>query len=274
MDNQLVQMQGSSLRLLAQMIYDFCGIHYLDNLPGLASKISRRLSALDMSCWEYTEYLRQATREWDILVEHITINETYFFREEGHLNELRDSIINLYKNSQGLKIWSAACSTGEEPYSIGMTMADCGKLPLESINIMASDINRKVLGIAEKGWYHKNSLCFRRTTPEQLEKFFDKEGDGYEVKSHIKDLVEYRQINLLDEKQVELVGEVDMIFCRNVLIYFDSATVKKILTRFYSLLKPGGFLFLGHAETIRGMNGFFETINAQTTFYYKKGITI
>ncbi|PZD95726.1 protein-glutamate O-methyltransferase CheR [Paenibacillus sambharensis] len=249
------------------MIYNYCGIHYMDNLSSLESKVGRRLTELGMSCWMYMEYLKRNPAEWDILVELVTINETYFFREDGQLSELRELLRTDYRNAGGLKVWSAACSTGEEPYSIGMMVQECG-VP---VRIVASDINKKVLKTARAGWYHKHSLCFRRTTAEQLHRFFDERLEGYEVKKHIRDLVDFRRVNLLDSQQVESVGEVDIIYCRNVLIYFDHTTICGILDRFYEILKPGGYLFLGHAESIRGSHPGFETINRRSTFYYRKG---
>ncbi|MED4572073.1 CheR family methyltransferase [Brevibacillus agri] len=255
---------------LAQMIYDFCGLNYLGNLSSLASKVSKRLSVLNMSYWEYTEFLKRNQQEWNNLVELITNNETYFFREESQLNELRDAVLPQLRNKECIWIWSAACSTGEEPYSLAMTIAESGIVPLESVRIIATDINKKVLQIARRGWYHKNSLCFRRTPKEMLDKYFIPQDEGFHIKSFIKDRVEFRYANLLDDEDMAAVEKVDIIFCRNVLIYFDSVTTRRVVAKFYDRLNSGGFLFLGHAETITGMNINFATINARAAFYYQK----
>jgi chemotaxis protein methyltransferase CheR len=266
-----IQDHDMCLKDLGQMIYDFCGLNYLDNLSSLASKVSKRLSVLNMSYREYTEFLKRNEQEWDNLVELITNNETYFFREESQLNELSNAILPQFRNKTCIRIWSAACSTGEEPYSLAMTIAESGIVPLESVHIIATDINKKVLQIARRGWYHKNSLCFRRTPQEMLDKYFFPQDEGFQIKSFIKNRIEFRYSNLLNDEDMAAVEKVDIIFCRNVLIYFDSATTRRVIAKFYNRLNPGGYLFLGHAETITGMNTNFETINARATFYYRKG---
>jgi len=258
------------LQDLGQMIIDFCGLNYLDNLPSLASKVLKRLSVLHMSYREYTEFLKRNQQEWNHLVELITNNETYFFREESQLHEVSNAVLPQFRNKPCIRIWSAACSTGEEPYSLAMTIAESGIVPLESVHIIATDINQKVLQIARRGWYHKNSLSFRRTPKEMLDKYFIPQEEGYQIKNCIKDRIEFRYLNLLHDEDVAAVDKVDIIFCRNVLIYFDSATSRRVIAKLYNRLQPGGFLFLGHAETITGMNNDFETILARSTFYYRK----
>lgn len=255
---------------LGKMIYDFCGLNYLNNPSSLALKVSKRLSVLNMSYREYTEFLKRNQQEWNNLIELITNNETYFFREESQLNELSNAILPQLRNKKCIRIWSAACSTGEEPYSLAMTIAESGIVPLESVRIIATDINRKVLQIARRGWYHKNSLCFRRTPKEMLDKYFFPQDEGFQIKSFLKDRIEFRHSNLLNDEDMAADEKVDIIFCRNVLIYFDSVTTRRVIANFYNRLHPGGFLFLGHAETITGMNTNFETINARATFYYRK----
>jgi len=265
-----IQDQDLFLIELGQMIYNFCGLNYLDNLSSLTSKVSKRLSVLNMSYREYTEFLKRNPQEWDHLVELITNNETYFFREESQLNELCHAILPGYRNRTSIRIWSAACSTGEEPYSLAMTIAESGIVPLESVHIIATDINKKVLQIARRGWYHKNSLCFRRTPREMLDKYFIPQDEGYQIKSFIKEKIDFRHANLINDEDMAAIEKVDIIFCRNVLIYFDSITTGRVVAKFYNCLNPGGYLFLGHAETITGMNTKFETINARATFYYRK----
>ncbi|ALS25528.1 chemotaxis protein CheR [Paenibacillus sp. 32O-W] len=256
---------------LGQMIYDYCGLNYLDNLSLLASKMAKRLSVLDMSYREYTEFLKRNPQEWNHLIELITNNETYFFREENQLHELSRAVLPQFRNQECIRIWSAACSTGEEPYSLAMTIAESGAVPLKSVHIIATDINHKVLQIARRGWYHKNSLCFRRTPQEMLDKYFIPQDEGFQISSFIKDRIEFRHSNLLNNEDMAAIENVDIIFCRNVLIYFDAATTRRVIAKFYNRLNAGGFLFLGHAETITGMNTHFETINARATFYYRKG---
>lgn len=261
-------MHSMSLRILSEWIHAHCGINYMDNLLLLESKVARRLCELGITLPEYMEYINRHKEEWVPLVECITINETYFFREEAQLNELCNVILPEWKQRPRIRIWSAACSTGEEPYSIAMMIAEQGHIPLERVSITGTDINRKVLQFARQGCYPKQSLCFRRTSSEMLNSYFHLEGDKYQVNERIRNQVEFRPLNLVQD--IGKMERVDIIFCRNVLIYFDEETTRRIIGHFYDRLNPGGYLFLGHAETILGINTDFETVNAPNTYYYRK----
>ncbi|WP_458122359.1 CheR family methyltransferase [Paenibacillus sp. Z6-24] len=256
---------------LSQLIYKHCGLNYTNNLFTLEPKVMRRLSELQLSCADYIPYLKKNPDEWELLTQHITINETYFFREEAQFDELA-RILQTYPVKDEIKIWSAACSTGEEPYSIGMTAQSIIPMLKQPVRIIGSDINQRVLKVAAEGYYPKSSLCFRRTTPEQLEQFFEAEHNGYRVKPAIRHMTQFRHANLLASSQLEPIGKVDIIFCRNVLIYFDDQTIERIIQSFYDMLHPGGYLFLGHAESIRGMGRGFETVKSNHAFYYRKGV--
>lgn len=263
----------ASIKQLASYIQERCGIDYTSNLSALAGKLSRRLQELDLSYWGYSELLRHDQAEWEKLIELVTINETYFYREEQQVEELQRVVLpNLQRQGRRpVRIWCAASSTGEEPYSLAMAVEDSGLFPPGSLEIIGTDINRKVLRIAERGWYPKHSLCFRRTTDEQLARYFEPDGDGYAVREHIKRRVSFRSVNLTAASEVESLGQVDVIFCRNVLIYFDAETTGGVISRFYERLVPGGYLFLGHAESLAGLSTEFTSIHAGATFYYRKG---
>nr|WP_207952277.1 CheR family methyltransferase [Paenibacillus turpanensis] len=258
---------------MANRIADYCGIQYGDNLSSLASKVSGRLEELGCTCMQYMELLKTNPDEWRTLTERITINETYFFREEQQLKEMNRLLPGIASvNYGGIRIWSAACSTGEEPYSLLMSIAEQGSVPLESVSVQATDINRRVLEIARKGWYHRNSLCFRRTPEPLKQKYFVADGDGFAVMPSIRSRVQFDWCNLLrpgDKPAPE--SSLDIIFCRNVLIYFELPVIRDIVSYFHSRLKPGGYLFLGHAETINGLETGFESVHEQGTFYYRKG---
>ncbi|MDF9839512.1 MULTISPECIES: protein-glutamate O-methyltransferase CheR [unclassified Paenibacillus] len=257
------------LRRIAEIIYDHSGLNYRNNLYSLQTKIAKRLQELNLTVLQYAEHVQRDAREIELLMQCVTINETYFFREEAQLKELA-GIVSAQGQGGVMRIWSAACSSGEEPYSIGMVLAREGIAGRGNLQIIASDINQRVLSMAEKGLYPKQSLCFRRTTGEQLDEFFDDEGNGYRVKAEIRSLVEFNHTNLLHPFHKDRMGTMDAIFCRNVLIYFDPDTVSGIIERFYMMLKPGGYLFLGHAETIRRQEFGFDTVKAKETFYFRK----
>lgn len=259
---------------LADMIYDYCGFDYRKNLSLLKSKIVERLMELGLSFWEYCGYLKMESKEWDVLIELITVNETYFFREENLLEEFQKIILPQYADrtpENPLRIWSAACSTGEEPYTIGMLVEESSLFKPGAVQIIATDINKKVLNKAKRGLYKKKSLSFRRMPVGAYDKFFIELEEDYEVKDSIKEMVDFRYINLLDNNIIDKIEKSDIIFCRNVLIYFDTNAIQKIVNAFYDILKPGGYLLLGHAETITGMHTGFETIHTPSVYYYKKG---
>jgi chemotaxis protein methyltransferase CheR len=263
-------MENMALRQLGQLVYEYCGLNFLQNTSLLESKISKRTKELGMSIWEYIRYLKQNSKEWDIVVELLTINETFFCREENQLEVFRSIILPQLTGKEQIRIWSAACSTGEEPYTLAMMVAETGFIPLDSVEILATDINKKVLQTAKRGWYSKHSLSFRRMPEHLLKKYFEERDEGYQVIDSIRSRVRFSCLNLLNQNELEKLGEFDVIFCRNVLIYFDRLVIQKVVSSFYDRLVPEGSLFLGHAESITGMNTGFETIHTEKSFYYRK----
>jgi chemotaxis protein methyltransferase CheR len=258
-----------SVNLLAEAIHEHCGIDYRDNLHSLHVKLSMRVKALGLSICQYLDYLERNPAEWDDLIEAITINETYFFREESQLEELVRVMLPVLENRQEIRIWSAACSTGEEPYSLAMAIMESGLVPLSRIQIYATDINKKVLSMAERGFYPRQSMCFRRTSDRMKAKYFDETVNGFQIKEQIRERVRFMHWNLLQDA-TGVLPKMDFIFCRNVLIYFDEAMIQKVITNLSNQLVKGGYLFLGHAETISGRFPEFRTVNASSTFYYQK----
>ncbi|QCJ42361.1 protein-glutamate O-methyltransferase CheR [Bacillus sp. S3] len=266
-------MQENELVRLSQMIYDYCGLHYKDRLSSLREKISKRVLELGVSCGEYCCYLHRTPSEWEVLVELLTINETYFYREEGQLNECCSIILPMLKKEirhRPIRIWSAACSTGEEPYTLAMLIQETGNFPIGTVEIIGTDINKKVINKAEKGWYHKNSFAFRRIPEHLLKKYFNVEDGGYQINATIKRMVRFQEVNLLNNNAISALGEVDIIFCRNVLIYFDHETIKSVIRILHKNLKPNGYLFLGHAESITDLALGFQKVDSTKTFYYRK----
>ncbi|MFK9090538.1 CheR family methyltransferase [Bacillus salipaludis] len=266
-------MQEIGLVELSQIIYDYCGLRYNERLPILKDKVSKRLLELGLSHLEYCHYLKMSPSEWDVLVELLTINETYFYREENQLNECCSNLVSLMKSSnrnRPIRIWSAACSSGEEPYSVAMLIQETGIFQPGSVEIIATDINKKVLQKAMKGWYHHGSFAFRRTPEHLLKKYFLDEAGGYQIKPTIQKMVQFHYLNLLEEDKVSQIGVVDIIFCRNVLIYFDYETTKRVIRNLYQNLAAGGFLFLGHAESITETTLGLKKVDSDTSFYYRK----
>jgi len=267
-------MSNFVLEQFARYIYEFCGIDYSNNLSSLESKVANRLKELGLSLWEYSGYVKIDEKEQDVLVELITVNETYFFREENLLNELQNVIFPQFKErskNNPLRIWCAACSSGEEPYTLAMLIKETMLFQEGSVKIIASDINKKVLNKAQKGLYNKKSFSFRKMPEGSIGKFFEELEEDYKIKDDIRAMVEFKHLNMFDDNVEDLIGKVDIIVCRNVLIYFDIEAIKKVVSTFYSIIKPEAYLFLGHAETITSINSGFDTIYTDSIFYYKKG---
>lgn len=267
-------MDVMGLRQLATTIQNYCGIDYLENLALLESKVAAHIAALGLSYWEYSGYLKMEPAEWDALIELITVNETYFFREENLLRELQTAIFPQYRQAtpeNPLRIWCAACSSGEEPYTLAMLLVDSRLFQPDCVKILASDINRKVLERGKRGLYSRTSFSFRKMPVGALEKFFDERGECYAVKEEIQRMVEFRQINLLAPNLAQLVGRFDIVLCRNVLIYFDGAAVQHLIQQFQQVLEGCGYLLLGHSEALTLYQHGFDTVYKEHIFYYRKG---
>lgn len=253
---------------LALAIKEKLGIDMTDNLDGLLRKMNARLQELNLSVWEYLQYIRLHTSEWERIIDLVTINETYFFREEEQLDELKKIIQNLEKKH--VRVWSAACSTGEEPYTLAMILSE--HLPSDvSFEIVASDINQDVIAFAKRATYSKNSLSFRRLEKEKIARYFDEAGEDYCVKEIYKEKVTFQPFNLVDSNAWFYMRNFDIIFCRNVLIYFDEEAVKQVVEGFYDALDKKGYLFLGHSDPYRQIHPDFTFVRTPKTLYLTKG---
>lgn len=266
-------MENIALIQFGQLVYNYCGLNYLKNLSSLDIKMKKRLQQLEfVNYWDYMRFVEKNESEWVQIIELLTINETYFYREDKQLTVLQNKIApHLLSNSgSALTIWSAGCSTGDEPYSIAIMLNDQIKKG-RKVHILGTDINERVLGIAKNAAYSKRSLSFRRIPEKWISSYFNETDSQYIVKDAIRQNVAFDRVNLFNVENLQFNEKFDVIFCRNVLIYFDEQTIKKIVTAFYKALKPGGYLFLGHSETITKFNIGFKTLNLDGTFYYQKG---
>jgi chemotaxis protein methyltransferase CheR len=228
----------------------------------LVGRLARRLRELGLTSFgRYYEYIRQrGDEEIRVLLNCVTTNETHFFREPAQFEYLRSVLIPSWVSASGsgprhLRIWSAACSTGEEPYSIAMTVLDALQhLPDTSFDVFASDISTRVLDRAMAGIYpiqkaDEIPLTFRKT---YMLKGRGSNSDCMKVGPALTKKVTFNRVNLVGDL-AEVPGSFDVIFCRNVLIYFQPETKTKVLCDLIAKLRPGGHLFLGHAETLHGV---------------------
>jgi chemotaxis protein methyltransferase CheR len=233
------------------MIYKRAGIALADSKQEMVySRLARRLRATGISSFvKYLDDLEAGRlgNEWESFTNALTTNLTSFFREAHHFPLLAEHV-KKHRGEQ-LNIWCSASSTGEEPYSIAMTVCEAFNSLTPPVHIIATDIDTNVLATAANGVYPIDRID--KLTAEQQRKFFLKgKGDKagmVRARPELRQLITYRQLNLLDEKW-DIRGPFDVIFCRNVMIYFDKATQRKILARFVPLMKPDALLFAGHSE--------------------------
>lgn len=258
---------------IRDLIYQVAGIFHPDSkLYFLQDRCKRRMTAIRVASFQ--EYLDVLTvragreRELQFLLNEITIGETNFFRNQPQLDALRKFILpELMREKERLgyrrlRIWSAGCSTGEEPYTLAIILLEAmqGRPENWQIEIIATDINEKSLARAREGLYATYSL--RNVSRPILDKYFSPAADGqYLVREAPRGLVSFQHLNLFDERRLMFLRGLDVILCCNVLIYFDAESKRRMIQHFYNMLQPHGYLFLGHAESLFGINDDFRLVH-------------
>jgi len=280
--NKKLELSNQSFQIWRQYIYDICGIYFQDNKKYLLeSRLQKRINYLGLESFEkYFDYVKSNSKGEDekkYLYEAITINETFFFRNQPQLDSLVSGIfpeLIAAKKRAGknkIRIWSAASSSGEEAYSIAMIWNDLMKprVPGMELEVVGTDINYAVVETAKQGVYKEYSI---RNTPQYyLKKYFKPVGSGYEIDQNIKNMVSFKLLNLHEDSQMRLMNNFDVIFCANVLIYFDLKSKIKVVSHLYNGLNPGGYLFIGYSETLHGISKAFKLVSFPKTITYKKG---
>jgi chemotaxis protein methyltransferase CheR len=243
---------------IRQLAYDTFG---LDLRTGKETLVSARLGnqIRQSGCRSFDEYYQHviddSTGEALVkLIDALTTNHTSFFREPAHFDFLRKTFLPEWKDRGSIGIWSAACSTGEEPYSIAMCLLEeLGAVAPGKARILATDISTRVLATAEKGIYPAER--FEGLSAMQLRSYWlrgERDWAGcYRAKKEVRAMVEFRRLNLLEP--VSQIGRFPLIFCRNVMIYFDKPTQQKVVEHLAGCLEPGGYLLTGHAESLTGI---------------------
>ena len=277
-EENIIPLPDDVYRLLRDFIHGYCGIYFDDSSKFLLERrLSRRLEQRRLKSFEeyyhFLRYDRKREEEIVILVDNLTTNETYFFRESPQLQAFSEEILpelrQAHADRKVLRIWSAGCSTGEEPYTIAMLLLESGDWWRDwQVDILGSDINQRVLHTARKGVYKKTS--HRVTSPEMLSKYFIEENGDYRIVDKVKELVSFSYVNLLDPYKTSLITNMDIIFCRNVIIYFDKEAKKKVIESFYQKLREGGYLLLGHSESLINISNAFELRTLKNDMVYQK----
>ena len=267
--------------LLRDFIYQQFGIFIAENRKYLIeNRLTGRLKELNLKSYgDYYHYLRfDANRKNELirLAEVVTTNETSFFRNPPQLKVFQEKVLRKVledarkKGQKRLRIWSAGCSTGEEPYTLGIILHEELKSELSSwdIRITANDLSEAVLASAKKGLYSDYAL--RTTPPEMISKYFTKEGNMFRIAPSVQQQVSFGQINLNDRLGLKRVERSQIIFCRNVIIYFDDDMKKRVINSFYDNLLPGGFLLIGHSESLHNISRTFKPEHHSGAIVYTK----
>ncbi|HNR50531.1 MAG: protein-glutamate O-methyltransferase CheR [Bacteriovoracaceae bacterium] len=276
-----LQMTDETFRLLRDFIYEHSGIFFPDNKkPQLENRLSLRIKANNLPDFEKYYYMLkydpQSPREIRALFDSVTTNETSFFRSPPQIQAFQEKALpEILQRKAGegdktLRLWSAGCSTGDEPYTLGMVALEVlgGAADGWDVKIFASDISEKALKSARAAVYNEYTL--RSVPPEIKEKYFVPEDSQYRVCDDVRMLVEFQYMNFNDEKRVKLMQGLDVVFCRNVLIYFDDAARKRFVSQLYDNLNPGGYLFIGHSESLHNISRAFKLVHFPGALGYKK----
>lgn len=274
-----IPMSDEEFRLLRDFVYQYCGMFFKDDSKYLLQKrLGRRLQHHRLRTFrEYYYLLRyspQKEQELTELINLVTTNETYFFREEFQLKAFTEDILpEIRERKQRLgqkriRIWSAGCSTGEEPYTLAMLLLEDGRWLDWQVEIIGTDICQRVLQAARQGTYGESA--FRSTESYFRNRYFQKEGIRFRINDEVRKWVTISHLNLLDASRVSLLGQLDVIFCRNVIIYFDLVAKRKVIDSFYQRLTPEGFLLLGHSESLMNLSNAFQLRHLTHDMVYQK----
>ncbi|WP_303722613.1 protein-glutamate O-methyltransferase CheR [Malonomonas rubra] len=262
-----IKMSDDEFRQIRDFVYDHCGLFFdIESKYMLEKRLNKRLVEMHLSSFKdyyyQLRYSRDREDELSTVIDLLTTNETYFFRENFQLKTFIDEILpEVMEKKRGsgdrsLRIWSAGCSSGEEPYTLAMLMLQNPELRRWNVEIIGTDISKQVLSLAREGVYGKNS--FRGTDQYYIDRYFVEAQGKLRISDQVKKLVTISHLNLLDHRRVSLLGKMDAIFCRNVIIYFDLEAKKKVISCLYDQLNSSGFLLLGHSESLINISTDFD----------------
>jgi chemotaxis protein methyltransferase CheR len=266
---------------LRNLIYERTGIRYEENkIYYIKKRLHQRMEAGGFDRVE--DYIRHLKifdpkgREFQQLINLLTVNETYFFREFSQLQVFAESCLQeviknkAQANNRTIKVFCAGCSTGEEPYTLAIILREMIEYYSSwEVLIKAIDIDENVLGAARRGVYDQRSV--KDVPPTYLQRYFASPAKGeYVIDQSIKDMVIFEHLNLMDRRALRFEEDYDFVFCRNVLIYFDDISRKQVVDKFYSMLRKGGYIFLGHAESLSRISSAFKIRRVSNHIVYRR----
>lgn len=275
------KMTDETFILLRDFVYEQSGIYFADNKKGqLEARLTLRLKANNLADYDKYYYLLKydpnSAREMRALFDSVTTNETSFFRSPPQIQAFQEKVLpevitrKEKLSDRRIRLWSAGCSTGEEPYTMGIVLKQVlnDKGALWDVKIVASDISEKALRSAKTAVYSDYTL--RSVPPEIKQGFFLPEGNSYRIADDVRSLVDLQYLNLNDARRVQVMKGFDVVFCRNVLIYFDDEAKKRFVAQLYDCLNHGGYLFIGHSESLHNISRAFKLVHFPGALGYKK----
>jgi chemotaxis protein methyltransferase CheR len=275
------ELSDSLFEKIRTFIYDTTGIYFQDNKRYLLeTRIGKRLKSLGYA--DYSAYLHFIQHggmrtEMPMLINAVTINETYFFRSQLQFDVLLESIIpelieiRRKEHSNRIRIWSGACSTGDEPYTLAMMIRETlqPRFPRVRFELVATDINTEVLNTARKGIY--TPYAVRNVPAPYMQKYFKKDGDRFTLASEIQSMVNFKTLNLFDRQAMLTMRSFDIVLCANVLIYFDTESKQQVVNDMYNGMNTDGYLLVGYSETLYGITQAMRPVRFDKILAYKKG---
>lgn len=270
-----VDISDREFEAISDLVKSLCGINLHEGKRELVrARLAKRLRALNMASFDdYLRYVREGREEETVeMLDVLSTNLTSFFRENDHFEYLSDQVLPAAAQRGRLRVWSAGCSTGEEPYSIAIQVAEALphlRAPARcDVRVLATDLSTHVLRRAQAGEYPEARL--RGLSQAVLARYFtplrSEDEPRFRVREEVRSVISFARLNLMDPWPMH--GPFDVIFCRNVMIYFDKPTQQELITRFAQLLSPGGTLFIGHSESLTGIRHGFRYV--RPTIYEKQ----
>jgi len=264
---------------LRQLVNQRAGLSFEDGAHAMFEKrVGERLSARGVESFgAYLKVVEADPEEADALYTLLTTKETYFFRQDYQLqaftNEVLPLVVALNAHHRRLTVWSAGCSTGEEAYTLAILLSESPLLDGWFLRVLGTDLCRQNIDTANRGVYRASSF---RTTPERhIKSHFTALPDGsHKISEQLRRMCHFSRVNLLDPGAVRTVGRVDVVFCRNVIIYFDESSRQRVMSQVYQRLLPGGYLFLGHSESLLNVETPFVATQLRGDVAYRRSATI
>jgi len=274
-----IPLSDETFRQIRDLLHETCGVYYDDGSKfimemRLQGALLRRQVESFQDYYFFLKYDGDRTGEMENLIDLLTVHETYFFREERQLRAFSEEILPaihadpVARERKRLRVWSAGCSTGEEPYTLSMLILEQDLFKDWKVEILGSDISQNVLQSARTGLYQGASL--RSIDPYFLSKYFQKEGNRYKILDTVKRPVSFLHLNLFFPDKWVFMSDMDVIFCRNVIIYFNQEVKKKVSRGFHRCLKEGGHLVLGHSESLINISTEYALCHLKNDIVYRK----